>query len=175
MRLPVPPPRQGIKIMEATPGFEPGVKELQSSALPLGYVAISLERKTRFELATLALARRCSTTEPLPQKKWCLEAESNHRHEDFQSSALPTELSRQNLAELTGIELAIFGMTGRRDNRYTTAPCWWAMTGSNRRHLACKASALPAELIAHDLLTKVIISQLKIYVKENFYKIKQDS
>ena len=25
-----------------------------------------LERKTRFELATLALARRCSTTEPLP-------------------------------------------------------------------------------------------------------------
>ena len=26
---------------------------------------------------------------------WCLEAESNHRHEDFQSSALPTELSRQ--------------------------------------------------------------------------------
>ena len=25
--------------MEATPGFEPGVKDLQSSALPLGYVA----------------------------------------------------------------------------------------------------------------------------------------
>ena len=27
-----------------------------------------MERKTRFELATLALARRCSTTEPLPLK-----------------------------------------------------------------------------------------------------------
>ena len=26
--------------------------------------------------------------------KWCREAESNRRHEDFQSSALPTELSR---------------------------------------------------------------------------------
>ena len=104
------------------------------------------------------------------KKKWCLEAESNHRHEDFQSSALPTELSRQNLAELTGIEPAIFGVTGRRDNRYTTAPYWWAMTGSNRRHPACKAGALPAELIARDLLTKVIISQLKIYVKENFPK-----
>ena len=26
---------------------------------------------------------------------WCLGAESNHRHEDFQSSALPTELPRQ--------------------------------------------------------------------------------
>ncbi len=23
---------------------------------------------------------------------------------------------------------------------------WWTVTGSNRRHLACKASALPAEL-----------------------------
>ena len=31
---------------------------------------------------------------------WCLEAESNHRHEDFQSSALPTELSRHQAAEL---------------------------------------------------------------------------
>ena len=26
---------------------------------------------------------------------WCLEPESNQRHEDFQSSALPTELSGQ--------------------------------------------------------------------------------
>ena len=26
--------------MEATPGFEPGVKALQASALPLGHVAI---------------------------------------------------------------------------------------------------------------------------------------
>ena len=26
----------------------------------------TVERKTRFELATLSLARRCSTTEPLP-------------------------------------------------------------------------------------------------------------
>ena len=25
---------------------------------------------------------------------------------------------------------------------------WWALTGSNRRHSACKADALPAELIA---------------------------
>ena len=44
-----------------------GVEDLQSSALPLGYVARhKMERKTRFELATLALARRCSTTELLP-------------------------------------------------------------------------------------------------------------
>ena len=27
------------------------------------------------------------------RKKWCPEVESNHRHKDFQSFALPTELS----------------------------------------------------------------------------------
>ena len=37
-----------------------------------------MERKTRFELATLALARRCSTTEPLPHI-WWREMDSNHR------------------------------------------------------------------------------------------------
>ncbi len=35
--LPVPPLRR--KMMEATPGFEPGMEILQTSALPLGYVA----------------------------------------------------------------------------------------------------------------------------------------
>ncbi len=32
-------------------------------------------------------------------KGWCLEAESNHRHKDFQSFALPTELSRHNIID----------------------------------------------------------------------------
>ena len=79
------------------------------------------KRKTGFEPATLALARRCSTAEPLAHQKrmmgieptlptWkagvlplnyirretCPETESNRRHEDFQSSALPTELSGQS-------------------------------------------------------------------------------
>ena len=35
VRLPIPP--LGLKNKKAPPGFEPGVKELQSSALPLGY------------------------------------------------------------------------------------------------------------------------------------------
>ena len=52
--------------LEAPPRFELGVKALQASALPLGYGAKKMERKTRFELATFALARRRSTTEPLP-------------------------------------------------------------------------------------------------------------
>ena len=56
--------------MEAAPGFEPGIKDLQSSALPLGYAATiekSLERKTGFEPATPTLARLCSTPELLPR------------------------------------------------------------------------------------------------------------
>ena len=43
--------------LEAPPGFEPGVKDLQSHALPLGYGAKKMERATRFELATSTLAR----------------------------------------------------------------------------------------------------------------------
>ena len=54
--------------MEAATGFEPVIKVLQTSALPLGYAAvIVLERKTGFEPATPTLARWCSTTELLPQ------------------------------------------------------------------------------------------------------------
>ena len=48
-----------------------GMKVLQTLALPLGYSATlylikKMERETRFELATSALARRRSTTEPFP-------------------------------------------------------------------------------------------------------------
>ena len=54
--------------MEAATGFEPVVKVLQTSALPLGYAALNiLERKTGFEPATPTLARWCSTTELLPR------------------------------------------------------------------------------------------------------------
>ena len=42
---------------------------LQTSALPLGYAAIFLERETRFELATPTLARLYSTTELFPLTK----------------------------------------------------------------------------------------------------------
>ena len=57
--------------------------------------------------------------------KWWLRAESNCRHRDFQSLALPTELQSQlKMAVSTGIEPAIFCVTGRRDNRYTTRPLW---------------------------------------------------
>ena len=62
-----------IEGLEATSGFEPLIKALQASALPLGHVAIKndhartargrivLERTTGFEPATPTLARLCST------------------------------------------------------------------------------------------------------------------
>ena len=33
---------------------------------------------------------------------WCLRTESNHRHGDFQSPALPTELQKQNNGDRNG-------------------------------------------------------------------------
>ena len=56
--------------LEAKPGFEPGVKALQASALPLGHFAEkgppkrsgnAMERTTGLEPATPTLARLCST------------------------------------------------------------------------------------------------------------------
>ncbi len=51
-------------LMERVKGIEPSRLAWKARALPLSYTR-KMERKTRFELATLALARRCSTTEPL--------------------------------------------------------------------------------------------------------------
>ena len=51
----------------------------KAEVLPLNYIR-KMERKTRFELATLALARRCSTPEPLPQigrGRWIRTIESS--------------------------------------------------------------------------------------------------
>lgn len=60
------------------------------------------------------------------------------------------------MAGLTGLEPATSSVTGWHSNRLSYNPMfccispggWWAMTGSNRRHAACKAAALPTELIA---------------------------
>src|SRR5690554_4872350 len=54
------------------------------------------------------------------------------------------------MAQRTGLEPATPGVTGRYSNQlnYRCAYLeWWVMTGSNRRPSACKADALPAELI----------------------------
>ena len=57
-------------------------------------------------------------------KKWS-ETDSNRRHLELQSSALPTELSDQNKivkTAPTGFEPAISCVTGRHVDHYTTGP-----------------------------------------------------
>lgn len=69
LRLPIPPPRHILKIytplllflktlikthhyyfVEAAPGIEPGIKDLQSSALPLGHAALFFVYSVKFIL-----------------------------------------------------------------------------------------------------------------------------
>gem|GEM_PF-4441972 len=54
---------------------------LRPSRLPVPPLRLNMERETRFELATLSLARRCSTTEPLPQLHFA-SAEAQNRTGD---------------------------------------------------------------------------------------------
>ena len=56
--------------LEATPGFEPGIRVLQTRALPLGYVAICI---------------------------WSERRDSNPRHQPWQGCTLPTELLSHKL------------------------------------------------------------------------------
>ena len=99
--------------MEAADGFEPSIKDLQSSALPLGYAALKnnlqlyyINQKplmlkyngagngtwTRDPHVGNVMLYRWATPAHI---KWWWETESNCRHVDFQSTALPTELSHQ--------------------------------------------------------------------------------
>src|SRR5258708_17047297 len=56
--------------LEATTGFEPVIRVLQTLALTT-WPRRRLERETGFEPATFSLARRCSTPEPLPRDTAC--------------------------------------------------------------------------------------------------------
>ena len=155
--------------MEAPPRLELGVELLQSSALPLGYGAVltgyavgkklclrkrgkaplprsgaSDEARTRYlHLGKVALYQMSYTRIWVPRSftcgGWCLRSESNQRHEDFQSSALPTELQRhmatrkgplphptagqahrsdeEKVATRKGLEPSTSGVTGRRSNQ----------------------------------------------------------
>ena len=71
----------GFQKLEATPGFEPGVKALQASALPLGHVAI---------LAS-CLIKSWLVSQPAHLRQWSGQRDSNPRPSPWQGDALPAE------------------------------------------------------------------------------------
>src|SRR5699024_3768347 len=92
------------------------------------------------------------TTSPQPPKiKW-FRTESNGRHMELQSIALPTELLNLNgksrMAVSTGIEPVISCVTGRRVKRYTTTPNY-VIAGGRFEPPTHGLLALPATELLH--------------------------
>ena len=106
----------GLNGLEPSTSRLSGVRSNQLSYRPL-------ERVMRIELTTSAWK-----AEVLPlnyTRIWWVRTESNRRHLELQSNALPTELLThifKKMAVPTGIEPAISCVTGRHVNRYTTGP-----------------------------------------------------
>ncbi len=73
---------------------------------------------------------------------WWLQRESNQRHRDFQSLALPTELW-SHLAVSTGLEPAIFCVTGRRVNQLHHETTWLRGEDLNLWPLGYEPNELP--------------------------------
>ena len=105
-----------------TSGIEPptsrlsGVRSNHLSYAPkqmLGY-NIQIKRVTRIELATTAWKAVVLPLNYTRLTKW-RETESNRRHMELQSIALPTELPSQTV--WTGLEPATSCVTGRHSNQ----------------------------------------------------------
>ena len=113
------------RLWRCHPDSDRGMKVLQTFALPLGYGTMSANAKA-FTIKKWS-GRRDSDSRPppwqggalptelLPQKK-CPGTESNHRHVDFQSTALPTELPG-HMAMRKGLEPSTSSVTGWHSNQ----------------------------------------------------------
>ena len=72
------------------------------------FAKAELEKQKGTMSSQLFIVNNAGTEKAKRQRKagvlhlWCPEAESNHRHADFQSAALPTELSGQNCVTQNG-------------------------------------------------------------------------
>ena len=139
--------------------MNPRMPESESGALPLGDAPVLVEG-AGFEPAK-ALPTDLQSAPfghlGIPPVLWCPGAESNHRHEDFQSSALPTELPGR-LATRKGLEPSTSSVTGWRSNHlnYRAIPgdlAWWAFRDSNPGPTGYEPVALPTELKAQKLAT----------------------
>ena len=129
--------------MEVPPRFELGNESFADSCLttwPRYHIGAGDEARTRYlHLGKVALYRMSYT------RIWCLRSESNQRHEDFQSSALPTELQRHvvqkkfctdafiKMATRNGLEPSTSSVTGWRANRLHHR----ARYGGNNRARTC--------------------------------------
>ena len=133
--------------------------EKKITLLDVGLPLKMMERETGLKPATFALARRRSINWATPANiKWWPETESNRRHGDFQSPALPTELSGQQIKKWRpgrGSNPRPLAWQASVLTNWTTRPKkykkWWALQGSNLWPPACKADALPTELSAHSI------------------------
>ena len=123
--------------LEATPGFEPGIRVLQTRALPLGYVAtmpdnwsgiaVVLARVAGFEPANDGIRIRCLTA-------WLYPISINI----LTHYAI---VSKKNLGWMVGFEPTNTGATTQGLNHLTTPTTrglevckkWRPGTGSNRR------------------------------------------
>ena len=117
--------------------------DFQSAALPTELPSRSPNQYFR------ATYRRNSVKFPLlifpDGSEWWLGTESNRRHADFQSAALPTELPSRSPNQY-------FRATYRRNSVkfplliFPDGSEWWLGTESNRRHADFQSAALPTEL-----------------------------
>ena len=101
--------------VEVPPGFEPGNEgfaDLCLTTWPWHQTngAVDETRTRDLHLGKVALYQLSY------YRKWCLGAESNHRHVDFQSTALPTELPRL-VATRKGLEPSTSSVTGWHSNQ----------------------------------------------------------
>ena len=118
--------------------------EARTRYLHLGKVALYRMSYTRILVPTVGIEFLRFRND---RKLWCLRSESNQRHADFQSAALPTELQRHVeqialletrrcvliLATPNGLEPSTSSVTGWRANRLHHR----ALYGGNNRARTC--------------------------------------
>ncbi len=149
--------------MEVTPGFEPGNQSFADSCLTTWlchhwrhlYYMRTFEKSPHlflFLMPTLLCGHQTGAGNEARTRylhlgkvalyqmsyarRWCPEPESNQRHVDFQSTALPTELSGQVFWPANRRGRGITTPKGTHETEIPSRGRWRPGTGSNRRPLA---------------------------------------